>query len=86
MKKKITEVLTDNPGQRIDFPTKLSPIRPEKGLTHVRSSALLGSPEASRMFLGEVGESRASLMFRGESAKTLEILRRENEGKELKIR
>ena len=52
----------------------------------MRASGLMGSPSgASRLFGSDV-EGRTSMLFRGESTKALEMLRRENEGKELKIR
>lgn len=65
--------------------TLLPPETPsEKTIQPVRSATTLNIESGSK-YLGEP-DSRASTLLRGESTRTIEILRKENETKELKIR
>lgn len=67
-----------------------SPSRVNKGLTHIKSSSNIPISESinSKYFNFQEGDEkmRASVFLRGESTRTIEILRKENETKELKIR
>jgi hypothetical protein len=56
-------------------------------LTQAKSTTILPLPEqtSASKYYGEEGV-RASVFLRGESTRTIEVLRKENETKELKIR
>ncbi len=56
-------------------------------MTQVKSASILPLPEpnSGSKYFGDEGV-RASVFLRGESTRTIEVLRKENEMKELKIR
>lgn len=91
VKKPIDSLLQKSPESKLlPHSTMQSPSRINKGLTHVKSSSNIPISEStnSKYFNFQEGDEkvRASTFLRGESTRTIEILRKENETKELKIR